>query len=203
MAGKSVLAGAASKAYGTCHGPKCGRIATKAVALTSVSEKGSDVEVVPLCKDCHKTAQKNAQVRGLAAPRGVRLTKSVAQDMRDQDSPTKKAAPINPHKADRERLRGERQVSPIQPHLVGKAPESMARVNTIKINQLDQEHAFGLYPAIFDKSDDHPLFSAYNQRHHEVSGRKFTREKRENILSEALVGLRSGKYKDKGLKNGK
>lgn len=192
MAGKSILDGRASQAYESCHGPRCERVATKAVALTSVNEHGADVEIVPLCKSCHKTAQKNAQIRGLAEPRATRLTKSVAQAWRDQDSPKGRAAPINPHKSTVERLRGERLVNSSRPHLVGKAPESMTRAHTININRLDPEHAMGLNIGVFDKSDN-PIVQAFQGRHHDAANRRRTPEQKEDIINEVRKGLKNGK----------
>lgn len=192
MAGKSILDGRASQAYESCHADQCERVATKAVALTLVNEHGADVEIVPLCKSCHKTAQKNAQIRGLAEPRATRLTKSVAQAMRDQDSPTKKAAPINPHKGNAQRLRGERPVNSSRPHLVGKAPESMTRNHTININRLDPERSIGANVGVFDKSDN-PIVQAFEARHREVANRRRTPEQKEDIINEARKGLKNGK----------
>jgi len=190
MARKSILDGGASQTYSACHGPNCEAPARKAVMLTQIDEHGSNVNVVPLCKNCETKAHKNAATRGLAAPRSTRLTKKVAQDIRDDESVTGKSKPINPHKANRERLQGKRPVNSSRPHLVGQAPESMTKAHTIKINQLDPERAMPISAV----DSDTPIGRAYRDRHTEVANRRRTPKERTEIVNQAIKGIYEGKY---------
>lgn len=184
MAGKSMLDGAASKTYSSCYGDKCDAPARKAVVLTSMSEEGADSHIVPLCKGCESKAKKNAESRGLAVPHSTRLTKSIAQNLRDMDSPSGKAKPINPHKANKERLEGKRPVNSSRKHLVGQAPESMTKAHTININRLDPERAMPISAV----DSDTPIGQAYRARHTEVAKRRRTPAQREAIINEARKG---------------
>jgi len=190
MAGKSMLDGAASKTYSSCHGPKCEAPARKAVMLTSIDENGSQANIVPLCKKCETKAHKNAAARGLAAPQSTRLTKQMAQHIRDMDSPTGKAAPINPHKGNKERLQGKRPVNSSRKHLVGQAPESMTKAHTIKINQLDPERSMPISAV----DSDTPIGRAYRDRHTEVAKRRRTPQQRAEIINQAIKGVYEGKH---------
>jgi hypothetical protein len=190
MARKSILDGGASQSYSTCHGDKCEAPARKAVVLTSMSESGADSHVVPLCKNCETKAKSNATSRGLAAPHSTRLTKSIAQNLRDMDSDSGKAKPINPHKGNKERLQGKRPVNSSRPHLVGKAPESMTKAHTIKINQLDPERAMPISAV----DSDTPIGRAYRDRHMEIAKRRRTPKERTEIVDQARKGIYEGKY---------
>jgi len=194
MAGKSQLDGAASKVYESCYGDKCDAPARKAVVISSFNEHGANDEIVPLCKSCESKAKKNAAARGLAEPKSTRLTKSLAQSYRAMHGDTE---PINPHKANAERLRGERPYNSSRPHKAGQAPESMTRAWTIKINQQDPGKPGGPQPTprAFqgDFEKDHPLVEAYQARHLEVANRRRTAEQKAAILEEARKGLKNDK----------
>jgi hypothetical protein len=187
MAGKSQLDGAASKTYSSCHGTGCESPARKAVMLTSIDEQGSEAHIVPLCKNCETKAHKNAAKRGLAAPQSTRLTKQMAQNLRGMDGDTR---PINPHKANKERLQGKRPVNSSRKHLVGQAPESMTKAHTIKINQLDPERAMPISAV----DSDTPIGRAYRDRHMEVAKRRRTPQQRAEIINQAIKGVYEGKH---------
>jgi hypothetical protein len=186
MAGKSRLDGAASQVYETCYGSKCDQPARKAVVLTSIDQKGSDVDIVPLCHNCAKKATKNAKERGLSSPRSTRLTKKVAQDFRQNNaqygSDTK---PINPNKYDIQKSKGLKVHTKGQPNL-GKGPEAMTRAHTIMINQLDPERAMPINAV----DSDTPIGRAYRARNLEVAKRRRTPEQRKAIIDEARKGGR-------------
>jgi len=187
MARKSILDGGASQTYSACYGRDCEAPARKAVMLTEINEHGSQVNVVPLCKNCETKAHKNAATRGLAAPKSVRFTKKIAEDFNEENAVmgvTRNARAINPHKANKERLQGKRPVNSKRPNLIGQGPEAETRFHTTRINQLDPERAMPV-SAVGSKT---PLGRAYRVRHMGIAKRRRTPKEQENLINEARKG---------------